>query len=399
MNAIPDADQFSEEDEAMMLDVIDRWCREKVRDRVIEMEHADEYPHDFVEDMEEFGLFGATISPEYGGLGLSATTYAKIVMRISQKWMSLTGIFNSHLMMATIVEKCGTDFQKDYWLPQFCPGEIKGGLGLTEPNAGADLQPIKTVAKKDGDGYVVNGSKTWISNGLVGGAVALMVKTDPETDPRYKGMSMLITPKVDPETGEAYAGFTTGSKMKKLAYKGIDSCELFFDNYTLDAERHLIGGVEGKGFYMAVGGLELGRINISARAVGISRRALEESTRYAQERETFGKPIAEHQAIQLKLGEMATKTKAAELMYLHAAEAYDRGERCDMEAGIAKYYTSEMAVGNTLKAMRIHGGYSYSKEYPVERLFREAPLMCIGEGINEMQRIIIAKQQIARNKI
>ena len=399
MNAIPDADQFSEEDEAMMLDVIDRWCREKVRDRVMEMEHADEYPHDFVEDMEEFGLFGATISPEYGGLGLSATTYAKIVMRISQEWMSLTGIFNSHLMMATIVEKYGTDFQKDYWLPKFCSGEIKGGLGLTEPNAGTDLQAIKTVAKKDGDDYVVNGSKTWISNGLVGGVVALMVKTDPETDPRYKGMSMLIAPKVDLETGEAYAGFTTGSKMKKLAYKGIDSCELFFDNYTLDAERHLIGGVEGKGFYMAVGGLELGRINISARAVGISRRALEESTRYAQERETFGKPIAEHQAIQLKLGEMATKTKAAELMCLHAAEAYDRGERCDMEAGMAKYYASEMAVENTLKAMRIHGGYSYSKEYPVERLFREAPLMCIGEGTNEMQRIIIAKQQIARNKI
>lgn len=399
MNAIPNADQFTDEDEAMMLDVIDRWCREKVRDRVMEMEHADEYPHEFVEDMKEFGLFGATISPEYGGLGLSATTYAKIVMRIAQEWMSLTGIFNSHLMMATVVEKYGTDFQKDYWLPKFCSGEIRGGLGLTEPNAGTDLQAIKTVARKDGDGYVVNGSKTWISNGLMGGAVALMVKTDPDSDPRYKGMSMLIAPKVDPDTGASYDGYTTGSKMQKLAYKGIDSCELFFDNYTLDAKRHLIGGVEGKGFYMAVGGLELGRINISARAVGLSRRALEESTRYAQERETFGKPIADHQAIQLKLGEMATKTKAAELMCLHAAEAYDRGERCDMEAGMAKYYASEMAVENTLEAMRIHGGYSYSKEYPVERLFREAPLMCIGEGTNEMQRIIIAKQQIARNKI
>ena len=399
MNAITDPSAWTVEDENMMLDTIDRWCREKVRDRVMEMEHADEYPHEFVEDMKEFGLFGATISQDYGGLGLSASTYAKIVMRISQEWMSLTGIFNSHLMMATVVEKYGTDFQKEYWLPKFCSGEIRGGLGLTEPNAGTDLQAIKTVAKRDGDHYVVNGSKTWISNGLVGGAVALMVKTDPDMDPRYKGMSMLIVPKVDPDTGEAYKGFTTGNKMQKLAYKGIDSGELFFDDYRIDAKRHLIGGEEGKGFYMAVGGLELGRINIAARAVGISRRALEESTRYSQERQTFGKPICEHQAIQLKLGEMATKTKASELMTLDAARAYDSGERCDMEAGMAKYFASECATENSLEAMRIHGGYSYSKEYPVERLFREAPLMCIGEGTNEMQRMIIAKQQIARNKI
>ena len=400
MNAIPDHAQFTQEDEQMMLSTIDRWCREKVRPRVMEMEHADEYPEEFVEDMKGFGLFGATISPEYGGLGLSASLYAKIVMRISEEWMSLTGIFNSHLMMATVVEKYGTDFQKEYWLPKFTSGEIRGGLGLTEPNAGTDLQAIKTVAKKDGDDYVINGSKTWISNGIKGGAVALMVKTDPDlTEKRYRGMSMFIAPKVDPDTGEAYDGFKTGNKMDKLAYKGIDSGELFFDNYRLDAKRHLIGGEEGQGFFMAVGGLELGRINIAARAVGISKRALAESTRYAQERESMGKPIAEHQAIQLKLGEMATKTRASELMCLDAADAYDRGERCDMEAGMAKYFASEMAVENSLEAMRIHGGYSYSKEYPVERLFREAPLMCIGEGTNEMQRIIIAKQQIARNKI
>jgi len=226
-----------------------------------------------------------------------------------------------------------------------------------------------------------------------------MVKTDPDSDPRYRGMSMFITPKVDPDTGEKYAGYTTGNKMQKLAYKGIDSGELFFDDYKIDAKRHLIGGIEGKGFYMAVGGLELGRINIAARSVGIARRSLEEATRYAQERKTFGKPICEHQAIQLKLGEMATRAKAAELMTLDAARAYDTGERCDMEAGMAKYFASEAAVENSLEAMRIHGGYSYSKEYPVERLFREAPLMCIGEGTNEMQRMIIAKQQIARNKI
>ena len=399
MNVQTDPNAWTVEDENMMLDTIDRWCRDKVRPKVMEMEHADEYPHAFVEDMREFGLFGATISQDYGGLGLSATTYAKIVMRISEEWMSLTGIFNSHLMMATVVEKFGTDFQKDYWLPKFCSGEIRGALGLTEPNAGTDLQAIKTVAVKDGDDYVFNGSKTWISNAIEGGAVALMVKTDPDSDPRYRGMSMFITPKFDPDTNEPYAGYTTGSKMQKLGYKGIDSGEIFLDNYRLDAKRHLIGGEEGKGFFMAVGGLELGRINIAARAVGISRRALAESTRYAQERHTFGKPICEHQAIQLKLGEMATKTKASELMTLDAARAYDSGERCDMEAGMAKYFASESAAENTMEAMRIHGGYSYSKEYPVERLFREAPLMCIGEGTNEMQRMIIAKQHIKRNKI
>jgi len=399
MNAQTDPNAWTVEDENMMLDTIDRWCREKVRPKVMEMEHADEYPHAFVEDMKEFGLFGATISQDNGGLGLSASTYAKIVTRISEEWMSLTGIFNSHLMMATVVEKYGTDFQKDYWLPKFCSGEIRGALGLTEPNAGTDLQAIKTVAKKDGDHYVINGSKTWISNGIQGGAVALMVKTNPDSDPRYKGMSMFITPKVDPDTGEKYSGYTTGTKMQKLGYKGIDSGELFFDDYRIDAKRHLIGGEEGKGFYMAVGGLELGRINIAARSVGIAKRALDEATRYSQERQTFGKPICEHQAIQLKLGEMATRAKAAELMTLDAARAYDTGERCDMEAGMAKYFASEAAVANSMEAMRIHGGYSYSKEYPVERLFREAPLMCIGEGTNEMQRIIIAKQQIARNKI
>ncbi len=390
---------WTAEDEAMMFETIDRWLVKDVAPRVMEMEHADEYPHEFVEQMKEFGLFGATISQEYGGLGLSAQFYAKIVSRISEEWMSLTGIFNSHIMMATVVEKYGTDYQKDYWLPKFTSGEVRGALGLTEPNAGTDLQAIRTVAVKDGDDYVINGSKTWISNGIMGGAVALMVKTDPNADPRYRGMSMFITPKVDPETGKAYEGYTTGNKMQKLAYKGIDSGELFFDNYRLDAKRHLIGGEEGKGFFMAVGGLELGRINVAARSVGIANRALREATQYSQERHTFGKPICEHQAIQLKLGEMATRAKAAELLVENAAKAYDAGERCDMEAGMAKYFASETAVENALEAMRIHGGYSYSKEYPVERLYREAPLMCIGEGTNEMQRIIIAKQQIARNKI
>jgi alkylation response protein AidB-like acyl-CoA dehydrogenase len=394
------AAQISDADERAILDTIEKWLEKDVAPRAIKMEHDDEYPHEFVEQMKSFGLFGATISPDYGGLGLNAKTYSRIVSRISEEWMSLTGIFNSHLMMATIVEKFGTARQKDYWLPKFVTGELRGGLGLTEPDAGTDLQAIRVRATKKGnDKYVLSGAKTWISNGIEGHCFAVLTKTDPEADPRYKGMSMFICPKIDPETKKARPGFSNGRKLEKLGYKGIDSGELIFDGYEVDAELSLVGGEEGKGFHMAVGGLELGRINIAARSVGIAKRALAESVKYAQIRKTFGKPIAEHQAIQLKLGEMAAKTRAAELLVQDAARAYDAGERCDMEAGMAKYFASETAVEVSLEAMRIHGGYGYSKEYPVERLYRDAPLMCIGEGTNEMQRIIIAKQLVARNKI
>lgn len=391
---------MTEEDERAILDMIEKWLEKDVRPHVMDMEHDDVYPTEMVEQMKEFGLFGAIISPEYGGLGLSASTYSKIVTLIAETWMSLSGIFNSHLMMAVLVEKFGTDFQKDYWLPKFVTGEIRGGLGLTEADAGTDLQAIRTRADRRDDGtYVINGTKTWISNGIEGGAVALLVKTDPEAEPRYKGMSMFIAPKVNPDTGAAHAGFQTGKKLPKLGYKGIDSAELIFEKYELDEKRHLIGGIPGQGFFQAVGGLEIGRINVAARSVGIARRALAESVAYAQERRTMGKPICEHQAIQLKLGEMAAKARASELLVADAAAAYDRGDRCDMEAGMAKYFASETAVFNATEAMRIHGGYGYSKEYPIERLYREAPLMCIGEGTNEMQRIIISKQLVARNKI
>lgn len=388
------------DDEAAILDSIERWLAREVRPVAEKLEHDDIYPTQLVEQMKELGLFGATISPEYGGLGLPASTYTRIVSLIAETWMSLTGIFNSHIMMATVVEKFGTQAQKEYWLPKFCAGEIRGGLGLTEADAGTDLQAIRTkAARTDRGTYIINGTKTWISNGIEGGAVALLVKTDPEAQPRHKGMTMLIAPKVDPDTGKRHDGFRTGKKLEKMGYKGIDSAELIFEDYELDAERHLVGGVEGKGFLMAVGGLELGRINVAARAVGIARRALKESVAYAQTRRTFGKPIGEHQAIQLKLGEMATKVRAAELLVQDAAAAYDRGERCDMEAGMAKYFASETGVEVTLEAMRIFGGYGYSKEYPIERLYRDAPLMCIGEGTNEMQRIIIAKQLIARHPV
>ena len=393
------AHSYSESDEQAILDTIARWVERDVKPQVAALEHDDIYPQAMVDQMRELGLFGATIAEEHGGLGLSASTYAKIVALISEEWMSLSGIFNSHLMMARIVERYGTDHQREYWLPKFVTGEIRGALALTEPNAGTDLQGIRTRADSEDGDYVINGTKTWISNGIEGGAVALLVKTDPEATPPRKGMSMFIAPKVDPDTGEPHAGFKTGRKLEKLGYKGIDSAELIFEDYRLDAKRHLVGSVPGQGFYMAVGGLELGRINVAARSVGIARRALQEATAYSQTRETFGKPICQHQAIQLKLGEMATRARAAELLTLDAAHAYDAGERCDMEAGMAKYFASESAMENATEAMRIHGGYGYSKEYPVERLYRDAPLMCIGEGTNEMQRIIIARQLVARNPV
>jgi len=386
-------------DEQLILDAIDKWLEQKVKPVAMELEHDDEYPAELVEDMKELGLFGALIAPAYGGLGLSATTYAKIVTRISEEWMSLTGIFNSHLMMARIVERYGTETQKDYWLPRFASGELRGGLGLTEPDAGTDLQGIRTQARRVGEQYIVNGTKTWISNAIEGHCVALLVKTDPEAQPRYKGMTMLIVPKIDPETRQPLPGVRNGRKLEKLGYKGIDSGEFIFEDYACDATLSLVGGEEGQGFYMATGGLEIGRINIAARGVGIARRALRESVAYSQVRKTMGKPICEHQAIQLKLGEMAAKTRAAELLVADAANAYDRGERVDLEAGMAKYFASETAAEVAFEAMRIHGAYGYSKEYPIERLYRDAPLLCIGEGTNEMQRIIIAKQLVKRNPV
>jgi alkylation response protein AidB-like acyl-CoA dehydrogenase len=376
-------------EEAAMLDAIQKWLDRDVRPHAAQLEHDDVWPAEMVERMKAFGLFGAVIDPQWGGLGLAASTYAKIVQRISEVWMSLTGIFNSHLMMALLVERYGSEAQKTRWLPRMCSGELRGGLALTEPDAGTDLQGIRTRAIRQGERYVVNGTKTWISNGIEGAAFAVLVKTDPAASPPRKGMSMFIL--------EKGPGFGVSRRLEKLGYKGIDSAELVFDNLEVPAENLLAG--EGQGFYLAVSGLELGRINVAARGVGVAKAALDESVRYAQTRRTFGKPICEHQAIQLKLGEMATRVEAARLLVEQAALAYDRGQRCDMEAGMAKYFASEAAVDNALEAMRIFGGYGYAKEYPIERLYRDAPLMCIGEGTNEMQRIIIARQLIERNRV
>ena len=372
-----------------ILDAIDRWLEREVAPQAMKLEHDDTWPAQMVEQMKALGLFGATISPQYGGLGLSAGLYALIVSRISEVWMSLTGIFNSHLMMALLVEKYGSPFLREKYLPQFATGEIRGGLALTEPNAGTDLQAIRTRAKREGTVYVLNGTKTWISNGIQGSCFAVLAKTDPDAQPRHRGMTMFLC--------EKGSGFSASRKLEKLGYKGIDSAELVFQDYRLSAENLI--GEEGRGFHQAVGGLELGRINVAARGVGIAKAALDQAVRYSQQRETFGKPICEHQAIQLKLGEMATRAEASRLLVKQAAEIYDRGERCDMEAGMAKYFATEAAFENAHEAVRIHGGYGYSKEFMVERLYRDAPLLCIGEGTNEMQRMIIAKEVLRRNRI
>jgi alkylation response protein AidB-like acyl-CoA dehydrogenase len=384
------ATALNEADQAQLLDAIDRWLEREVRPVVKDHDHADRWPAAIVEQMKELGLFGATIGPRYGGLGLPATTYSEMVMKISSVWMAITGIFNSHLMLALAIEKFGTEEQRQHWLPRLASGEIRGGLALTEPDAGTDLQGIRMTARRDGDDYVINGTKTWISNGIEGSCFALLVKTDTKAEPRRNGMSLFIAPK--------QAGFKVGRKLEKLGYKSIDSAELVFEDYRIPAD-HLIGGVEGQGFYQATGGLELGRINVASRGVGIAEGALQLATQYAQVRKTFGKPIAEHQAIALKLGEMATRARAARLLTLDAAAAFDRGQRCDMEAGMAKYFASEAALENSMESMRIHGAYGYSKEYDIERLYRDAPLTCIGEGTNEMQRLIIAKQLIKRNPV
>lgn len=380
-----DADQ-----EKLILDMLDRFLAVEVQPHVHDLEYHDKYPEAIVEKMKEMGLFGCMISQEYGGLGLSARTYAKIIERISVVWMSISGIINSHLIMAMAIQRFGTDKQKADYLPRLASGELRGGVGLTEPDCGTDLQAIRTVAVRDGDEYVVNGSKMWITNSLYGNCLALLVKTDPQAQPRHKGISLFIA-----EKGE---GYTVSKKLDKLGYRGIDTCALSFENYRVPAAC-LIGGVEGNGLQQILSGLELGRINVAARGLGLSQAALNEAVSYSQIRKTFGKPICEHQAIQLKLAEMATRTQSARLLVEAAAHAFDQGRRCDMEAGMAKLTATEAGFENAHEAMRIFGGYGYSREYNVERLYRDAPLLVIGEGTNELQKIIIARQLIERNRI
>jgi alkylation response protein AidB-like acyl-CoA dehydrogenase len=376
-------------EESLILDSVERFLARDVAPYARKLEAEDTYPEDIVTAMKELGLFGAVIPQAYGGLGLPPSTYAKVIERIARVWMSVSGIINSHLIMAHIVARMGTEEQKQHFLPKFATGDVRGGLALTEPDCGTDLQAIRTAAKAEGNDYVVNGAKTWISNGIHGTAFALLVKTNPAAEPRHKGMSLFIAEKDE--------GFRATKKLEKLGYKGIDTAELLFEDFRVPGF-NLIGG-EGNGMAAAISGLELGRVNVAARGVGVAQAALDEAVKYSQTRKTFGKPIHQHQAIALKLGDMATRVEAARLLTEKAAEALDRGERCDYEAGMAKLFATEAAMENAAEAMRIHGGYGYSKEFIVERLYRDAPLLCIGEGTNEIQRLLIAKRLIERNPI
>ena len=376
-------------DEALILDSVERFLERDVKPYAHDLEAGDTYPADIVEKMKALGLFGATIAPEYGGLGLTAVTYARIVERVSAVWMSVAGIFGSHLIMAAAVQRFGTGKQKKTFLPRFASGEVRGAIALTEPDCGTDLQAIRTQARREGDSYVINGTKTWITNAIHGDILAVLVKTDPKTDPPHKGMSLFLV--------EKGAGMSV-SPLAKLGYKGVDTGEVVFDDCRVPAD-NLIGGKEGRGLQQILAGLELGRINVAARGVGIARVCLEEALAYAQVRKTFGKPICEHQTIQIKLADMATRVEAARLLTESAARAYDTGRRCDLEAGMAKLYATEAALTNSLEAMRIHGAYGYSKEFNIERYYRDAPLLAIGEGTNEIQRMVIARQLVERNPV
>lgn len=374
--------------EALILQSVDRFLEREVRPVAHALEAADIYPAEIADKVAALGLFGATIAPEYGGLGLSAVTYAKICERVSAVWMSVAGLFNSHLIMAAAVQRHGTEAQKKRYLARFASGELRGGVALTEPDCGTDLQAIRTHARRDSDHYVVTGAKTWITNSAEGHILAVLVKTDPRAEPPHKGMSLLLI--------EKGPGFKVVRKLPKLGYRGIDTAEIVFEDCRVPTA-NLIGTAEGRGLQQVLAGLELGRINVAARGAGLARACLEEALRYAQQRRTFGRPIAEHQAIQLKLADMATRVEAAHLLVESAARAYDSGRRCDMEAGMAKLYATEAALENSLEAMRIHGAYGYSKEFNIERYYRDAPLLAIGEGTNELQRIIIARELVKRN--
>ena len=379
------------EQDRLILESLERFLERDVRPHVREFEDPDIYPQAMVDAMAELGLFGITIPAEYGGLGLSCLTYARITETVSRTWMSLSGVFSSHLIMAEAIRRFGSDAQREKWLPKFASGELRGGISLTEPDAGTDLQAITTRAVRDGDTYIVNGAKMWATNSHHGDILAVLVKTDPDAEPRHAGISLLLIEQGSP-------GFPQPKKLRKLGYRGVDTGEPVFENCQVPAE-NLIGEVEGRGFKQIMAGLELGRVNVAARGVGVAQAALDEAVRYSQERYTFGKPICQHQAIQLKLADMATRVEAARLLTYQAATAYDSGQRSDMEAGMAKLFATEAALENALESMRIHGGYGYSKEFDVERLYRDAPLLAIGEGTNELQRIIIARQLIARNPV
>jgi alkylation response protein AidB-like acyl-CoA dehydrogenase len=381
-----------------VLDTIRDFVEKDVIPSVPELERADEFPDQLVETMKELGLFGTTIPEEHGGLGLDLTTYALIVEELSRGWISLSGVLNTHFIASFMVGTFGTEEQKARYLPRMARGEIRSAFSMTEPHAGSDVQAIRTRAVRDRDDYVVNGQKMWVTNGLRAGMVMLLAVTDPDAEPRHRGMTAFI---VEKEPGVAQQpGLTIPPPLKKLGYKGVESTELVFDGFRLPASQ-VLGGEEqvGQGFKQFMAGIELGRVNIAARGLGIATAAFEAAIRYAQEREAFGKPIAKHQAIQIKLAQMGTKIRAARLLMLDAARRKDTGERSDLEAGMAKLFATEVAEEVAIESMRIHGGYGYSQEYVVERLYRDAPVLILGEGSNEIQQLIIARRLLEQYAI
>jgi alkylation response protein AidB-like acyl-CoA dehydrogenase len=381
--------KLSEEEQAIV-EVVAGFVDRDVRPVVREMEHANSYPGQLIEQMKQLGIFGLAIPEPYGEAAVSTPCYVQVTEQLSRGWMSLAGAMGGHTVVAKLLLAFGTDEQKQRYLPKMATGEIRATMALTEPGGGSDLQALTTHARRDGDSYVVNGSKTWITNARRSQLVALLCKTDPTAQPKHKGISILLA-----EPGD---GFSVSRDLPKLGYKGVESCELSFDNYRAPAGA-LLGGAEGHGFAQMMKGLEIGRLQVASRALGVARAALDDALRYAQERESFGQPIWKHQAVGNYLADMATSYTAARQLVLYAAERYDAGDRCDLEAGMAKLFASEAAMQIALNAVRVHGGYGYSTEFDVERYFRDAPLMIVGEGTNEIQRNVIAAQLVARGGV
>ncbi len=385
------------EDQAEIIKAVRTFVEEKILPVATELEHADEYPTEIVEGLKELGIFGLMIPEEYDGLGESLLTYALCVEEIARGWMSVSGVINTHFIVAYMLMKHGTEEQKQKYLPRMATGEVRGAFSMSEPSLGSDVAAIKTKATKTDEGYEITGQKMWLTNGGTSTLVAVLVKTDEGNDSVYKNMTTFLVEK-EPGFGETAQGVTVPGKIDKMGYKGIDTTEMVFEGHRISAEQ-ILGGEPGKGFYQMMDGVEVGRVNVAARAVGIANRAFELGAAYAQQRETFGKPIAEHQAILFRLAEMATKVETSHAMMVRAARKKDAGERNDVEAGMAKMVASEYCNEVVQDSFRIHGGYGYSKEYEIERLYREAAFMLIGEGTSDIQKMIIGRSLLKEYKL
>jgi hypothetical protein len=374
-------------DEREIVAVVRDWTDRSVRPVARDLEHSGTYPGELIEDMKRLGVFGLVVPAEYGGSGVSTPCFALVTEELARGWMSLAGAMGSHSVVARLITRFGTVAQKDAWLPQLASGQARAAMALTEPGGGSDLQAISTRAVADKAGYRVDGVKTWITNARTAKVIAVLCKTDPAAVPASRGISILLA--------EKGPGFTVSRDLPKLGYKGVESCEIVFDGYLCPAAS-LLGGQQGQGFAQMMSGLELGRIQVAARAVGVARAAVEDSLRYAQQRETFGQPIWRHQAVGHRLADMATRVDAARLLTLRAAASLDAGQRSDLEAGMAKLFASEACLQVTADAIKVHGGYGFSAEFDIERYYRDAPLMVVGEGTNDIQRNVIIRQLIDR---